>query len=121
MLRLDKTRGGKEIQVLAEIVPWASLTTKGGGNHNVERQPFPKAEEIPEKRGKYGNEDKIWGLFLQVMICSSPGQAQDWGVPWEPRPLELLPCCLPCREEEKEQEEKKKEEEEEISKDFPPM
>lgn len=55
------------------------------------------------------------------MICSSPGQAQDWGVPWEPRPLELLPCCLPCREEEKEQEEKKKEEEEEISKDFPAM
>ena len=56
------------------------------------------------------------------MICSSPGWAQDWGVPWEPEPLQPLPCCLPCREDEEEEEEKeKKEEKDKISKDFPAM
>lgn len=58
MLQLGKTCGGKEIQALAETVQRACLTTKEGGIHGEEQQPFPKAEEIPEKRGKYGNEDK---------------------------------------------------------------
>lgn len=37
---------------------------------------------------------------------------QDWGVLWEPRPLQ------PCREEDEQEDKKKKVEEEEISRVF---